>query len=116
MPDDFNPALVERLADAAHIREHRERIVVFGPSVGPLRAFADLPETRQRQYRELTLAILAALPLSAAALNALEGGEAVVVLADEVAHKSSCARHNMPAYPNGRCDCAASPFQEKKDG
>ena len=21
------------------------------------------------------------------------------------AHKSDCAVHNMPAYPNGKCDC-----------
>lgn len=25
----------------------------------------------------------------------------------EVAHMSSCAVHNMPAYPAGPCDCGA---------
>lgn len=32
-------------------------------------------------------------------------------------HKSDCARHNMPAYPNGPCDCGAelNPLQIIRD-
>jgi hypothetical protein len=27
------------------------------------------------------------------------------------AHDSDCAQHNMPAYPNGTCDCSIAPVQ-----
>lgn len=27
---------------------------------------------------------------------------------DGVRHSSDCAVHNMPAYPNGKCDCIIS--------
>jgi hypothetical protein len=33
-------------------------------------------------------------------------------------HDSDCATHNMPAYPNGPCDCsvyAATPHIERED-
>lgn len=30
----------------------------------------------------------------------------------EILHDSDCATHNMPAYPNGPCDCGAALAQE----
>lgn len=31
---------------------------------------------------------------------------------DDAVHDSDCALHNMPAYPNGECDCSAKDKKE----
>lgn len=114
MTDDFDPAMVKRLASEAWASLIKR---APHPLAAMLVATSEVePEHTKLVFSEVMRAALRALPLSAAALNALEAGEATVVPADQVAHESSCARHDMPAYPNGRCDCAASPYTEKKDG
>ncbi len=33
---------------------------------------------------------------------------------EEYQHQSDCAVHNMPAMPNGKCDCKPKPFKPSK--